>query len=568
MNWNWLLLASWILSGVGCAGRPPSEEVAPPPVAPASPPWFEETTSAAGLDFLHDAGPARGYFMPQSMGSGAALFDFDNDGRLDIYLLQGAGPDSESRNALFRQQEDGAFRDVSEGSGLDIPGYHTGVAIGDVDNDGLRDVLVVQYGGLRLFRNEGEGRFTDISREAGIDSTLWGASACFLDFDRDGWLDFVVANYIAYDPSKPCYDTQGRRDFCHPSHFPPLPATLFRNLGADGEGAPVRFENVTASSGLASQPGTGLGVVSADFDGDGWIDIFVANDGRANHLWINQRDGTFREEAIVRGIATDALGNAPANMGIALGDVDRDGLFDVFVSHLTRETHTLWRQAPRGMFRDRSADAGLLAAATRGTGFGAVLADFDLDGFLDAAVVNGRVSREGSAGGDASGYWGPYAEKNQLFRNDGAGRLLDISHENPALCGAPGVYRGLACGDIDNDGRLDLLVTATAGPARLYRNIAEPRGRWLIVEAIDPALRRDAYGAEIVVRAGDESWRRWINPGYSYQCSNDPRAHFGLGRTDAIDSIEVSWPDGSSEKFPGGETNRAVVLRRGEGEVE
>jgi hypothetical protein len=196
-----------------------------------------------------------------------------------------------------------------------------------------------------------------------------------------------------------------------------------------------------------------------------------------------------------------------------------------------------------------------------------VLGDFDLDGFLDAAVVNGRVSRDGDVRGDPASYWGPYAENNQLLRNDGSGRLVDVSDGNPALCGTPGVYRGLACGDVDNDGRLDLLVTATAGPARLYRNIAEAAGRWLIVEAIDPALRRDAYGAEIVVRAGPQSWQRWINPGYSYQCSNDPRAHFGLGEAASFDAIEVRWPDGSQETFPGGETNRNLVLRRGEGQA-
>jgi hypothetical protein len=297
--------------------------------------------------------------MPQIMGAGAALFDFDQDGRLDIYLLQSGGPDSPSRNRLFHQGPDGRFTDVSKGSGLDIAGYCLGVAIGDVNNDGWPDVLVTQYGGLKLFLNNGNGTFRDVSREAGLDSLLWGASASFVDYDRDGWLDLVVVNYVRYDSSTLCYDGQGRRDYCHPSQFPGSVTKLYRNLGprkdAQTTGRPVVcFEDVTDKAGLGRLPGPGLGVVCADFNGDGWPDIFVANDGQPNRLWINQRDGTFQEEAVARGIAYDGMGQAPANMGVALGDVDGDGLFDIFVTHLTKETHTLWSQKPRGRFRDRN----------------------------------------------------------------------------------------------------------------------------------------------------------------------------------------------------------------------
>jgi hypothetical protein len=472
-----------------------------------------------------------------------------------------------------RQGPGGRFTDVSKGSGLDIVGYCTGVAVGDVNNDGRPDVLVTQYGGLKLFLNNGDGTFTDVSRGAGLDSALWGASACFVDYDRDGWLDLVVVNYVVYDAATLCYDGQGRRDYCHPRQSPGSVTKLYRNRGPQqpaGRKAPltVSFEDVTEKAGLGRLTGPGLGVACDDFNGDGWPDIFVANDGRANHLWINQRDGTFKEEAVQRGLAYDGMGKAPANMGVALGDVDGDGLFDVFVTHLTSETHTLWSQKPRGMFRDRTVPAGLAPPGSRGTGFGTVLADFDHDGALDVAVVNGRVARGKAVAEEALGpFWSQYAERNQLFANGGAGRFQDVSARDQALCGAFGVYRGLACGDVDGDGALDLLVTALAGPARLYRNVAPDRGHWLLVRAIDPALKRDAYGAEITVHAGGRRWMRWVNPGYSYLCSNDPRAHFGLGSVAHIDAIDVLWPDGTREAFPGCPADRRpeLVLRKGTG---
>jgi enediyne biosynthesis protein E4 len=328
----------------------------------------------------------------------------------------------------------------------------------------------------------------------------------------------------------------------------------------------VRFEDVTLKAGLGRLPGPGLGVVCADFNGDGWPDIFVANDGQPNYLWVNQKDGTFKEEAVVRGLALNGLGQTQGNMGIALGDVDGDGIFDVFVTHLTEETHTLWKQGPRGIFQDRTAAMGLASPRWRGTGFGTVLADFDHDGALDLAIVNGRVGRGPPAGAATLGpFWSRYAQCNQLFVNDGRGTFRDISAHDAAFCEAAAVSRGLACADLNGDGALDLLVTTIAGPARLYRNIAPKRGHWLLVRALDPALRRDAYGAEVTVYAGGRRWLRCMNPGYSYLCSNDPRAHFGLGQAERVDAIEVIWPDGAAEAFPGQSVDQVVVLRKGEG---
>ncbi len=534
-----------------------------PSAAPPSPPWFEDVTDAVGIDFVHDPGPTGTYFDPQHLGSGAALFDADNDGRLDILLLNNGGPDGRP-NAFYKQLPDGRFKDVSKGSGLDFAGYNMGVAVGDVNNDGLPDVLVTQYGGIKLLLNNGDDTFTDVTREAGLEHARWGTSAAFVDYDRDGRLDLVVVNYVDYDPSVPCRRAGGEEDFCAPKDFPGTVTNLYHNLGP-AAGHRVRFEDVTRSSGLAAAAGPGLGVICADFDGDGWPDIFVANDGQPNHLWINQKDGTFKEEAVPRGLAYNGMGQAEAGMGAAIGDVDGDGLFDLFVTHLTQETNTLWKQGPRGVFSDRTAASGLGMPKWHGTGFGTVLADFDLDGSLDVAIVNGGIARPAGVP-PAADFWAPYAQRNLLFANDGTGKFVDRSSLEPAFCGTPAVWRGLAVGDVDGDGAPDLLATCAGGRARLFHNIAPRRGHWLLVQAVDPAHGgRPAYGAEVRVQAGRRRWLGWINPGTSYLCSNDPRAHFGLGAAERVDRIDVRWPDGSDESFPGVEADQAIRLDQGRG---
>jgi hypothetical protein len=533
------------------------------------PGWFEDITDEVGLDFVHDAGDLSQYLTPQITGSGAAVFDFDGDGRLDLYLLTNGGPGSKSTNRLYRNMPDGTFQDVTAGSGLGIAGYSMGVAVGDVNNDGLPDVLVTQVGGVRLFLNRGGGKFEDVTEEAGLKDPLWATSANFFDYDRDGWLDLVVVNYVHFEASQNCPGVDGEKDFCPPHRFRGTVTKLFHHLGASGctpAGCP-RFEDVTVSSGLAQAPGPGLGVYCADFDGDGWPDIFIANDGAANHLWINQKDGTFAEEAAARGLAVDGMGLAEAGMGVAVGDVDNDGRFDLYVTHFFSERNTLWQQGPRrGQFHDRTALAGLLHSEWRATGFGTLMADFDQDGWLDLAVVNGRVVRETATPNPALGEpLRHYGDRNQLFRNEGQGKFRDVSSFNRPFCGTPNVARGLACGDLDGDGAPDLVVTTVAGRARVFRNVARPRGHWLLVRALDPRLHRDAYGAEVTLLAGDRQWLRLVNPGDSYLCSSDPRVHFGLGAVDRYDAVRVLWPDGLAELFPGGGADQAIVLRRGEG---
>ena len=561
-----MLLA--IALAAGC-GKSPSSGAAPRPAAN----WFEDVTVRSGVAFTHVAEVSGNYLFSESIGSGAAFLDFDNDGRLDVYLIHNVGASSTARNRLFHQEANGHFSDVSAGSGLDVVGHGNGIAVGDLNNDGLPEVLITELERVRLFLNAGQGRFIDVTAAAGLTNEHWSVPAAFVDFDRDGWLDLVVGNYLDFDPTQRCPDAQGKPDFCGPHGFPATITRLYRNRGAATGGAPAmpRFEDVTVRSGLARASGKAMEIVCADFDGDRWPDIFITDDGLPNRLFMNQHDGTFREEGVSRGVAYTALGAPAANMGVALGDVDGDGLFDLFVPHLAEENHTLWRQSARGIFLDDTSRAGWINLARHGTGFGAVFADFDGDGALDLAIVNGLVRRRPGrfsppAAPGIDPFWVPYADSAQLFANDGSGKFLDISAANPAFCATAVVGRGLACGDFDNDGAPDLLVSGIGGPARLLRNVAVRRGHWLGVRAIDPGIgNRDAYGAEIVARGGGRSWWRLVQPAHSYASSNDPRALFGFGSIATIESLRVIWPDGVEEEFPGGAVDHYRVLRKGSG---
>ncbi|MFO1497009.1 MAG: CRTAC1 family protein [Verrucomicrobiota bacterium] len=530
-----------------------------------------EASKALGIEFVHDSGSHGQYNMPEHIGSGAALFDYNNDGLLDLYLIQCGGVDSKSRNQLYRQEADGRFRNVSEGSGLDVTGLGMGATVGDVNNDGWPDLFLTEYGRCRLFLNLGGERFQDVTQGSGLDNGRWSTAASFIDFDRDGWLDLVVGNYVDYHPDRQCLDPAGAKEFCGPQDFQTTVSRLFRNLGA-GRGADlVRFEDVTVRSGIARAQGKVLGILCADFDGDRWPDIFMADDGVPNRLYINQRNGCFIDEAVVRGIAYSGMGSVAGNMGIGVSDVNGDGLFDLFVTHLTHEQHALWTQSPRGFFQDQTAVAGLAQLPLRGTGFGTALVDFDLDGWADLAVVNGSI-RRGSAHPGACvpgllSFWQPYAQQWQVFLNDGRGHFSDVSLSNPSFCGFAGIGRGLAYGDIDNDGDVDLVAICAGGPVQLFRNVAARRGHWLSVRALlEPAFGgRDAVGAEVWVQASGRQWSKLVQPSSSYLVSNDPRAFFGLGANAPIENIRVLWPDGTEESFSESGVDQHVILRKGAG---
>lgn len=565
--------ASFLTAGLlGCEKKPSS--VAPPPRSEPAAAWLEDATERAGLRFVHQAEVSGNFLMPEQSGSGCAVLDYDNDGRLDIYLIHNVPASASARNGLFHQQPDGRFKDVSAGSGLDVAGYGMGLAVGDVNNDGWPDLLITENARVRLFLNQsGSGKFKDITVEAGLTNAVWAVPAAFFDYDRDGWLDLIVGNYLEFDPSKKCY-TGDKQDFCGPMPHGATVSRLFHNVTgrSAGKGNAPRFEDATVGSGLARWPGKAMGIVCADFDGDHWPDIFITDDALPNRLFINQRNGTFTEQAVPRGLAYTGLGATASNMGIAVGDVEGDGFFDVFVPHLMEESHTLWSQGPVGFFQDKTAGARLMASGWHGTGFAAVLVDLNCDGALDLAIVDGAVNLAkgrqipGRVSKTVPAFWAPYAHPNQLFVNDGQGHFRDVSADNPAFCGEGMVGRGLVCGDLDNDGAVDLLVSSIGSPARFYRNTAAPHGHWLGLRVVEPALGgRDAYGAEVTVEAGGRRWWRLVQPGYSYGSSNDPRIHFGLGAAAQVDSVQVIWPDGVEEKFTGIMADQYLVLRRGVG---
>ena len=411
------LLSAFITLGPSSSSDPAVADM--PSVGP--PGFFTDVSQKLGLDFVHEPGVEGGYFMPESLAGGGAFLDYDGDGDLDVYLINGAYRDPAKRrarplrNRLFQQGSDGTFRDVTDGAGIGNEGFGMGVAVGDMDNDGDPDVYVTNFGPDALYRNNGDGTFTDVSQAAGIRNPAWSSSALFFDYDLDGDLDIYVANYLAWDRHVPCSDRAGKPDYCGPKVYAGIADVLYRNNG-DGT-----FSDVSASSGIARAPSKGLGVATADFDANGFPDVFVANDGEPNQLWLNQGDGTFREGALPLGLAVDSLGSAGAGMGVALGDADGDADLDLYVTQLSGENNDFFRNLGKMGFAEETAGARLIGPDRALTGFGTGFFDFDNDGDLDLAVANGRIMRGPLlTGGNAPGYWDHYAEPNLLFENEGA----------------------------------------------------------------------------------------------------------------------------------------------------
>jgi hypothetical protein len=525
---------------------------------------FADWTEEVGPDFDFDRARHGDYFMPDSLAAGCALLDFDGDGDLDVYIVNGFWPGDgawrhpDGANRLYRQEASGSFVDVTESSGAGDEGYGMGVAVGDVDNDGDVDFYVTNYGPDVLYRNNGDGTFTNVTREAGLGDARWGASAGFVDYDGDGLLDLFVTTYLDFKPEQRTADSAGRPEYPGPTCCRGIPDILYRNQGNGS------FTDVSEAAGIASSPGKGLGVAFADLDGDGRVDIYVANDGESNRAWIQNADGSFTDRGQELGIALNVHGGVEAGMGVSLGDLHQSGRLDVLVTHLSQESNTLYRSRGDGRFSDATLGSGLGSASLDFTGFGSALLDFDLDGDLDPLVVNGRVLRAPLRPGvRLNDHWGPYAEPNLLFENDGKGRFRAASAACGPLCAEVEVSRGLAAGDVDNDGDLDVLVTSGNGRARLYRNVRPHGEHWLTVRAVEPETRRDAYGSVIRVTLQDRTIRRDVAPTYSYLSSGDPRAHFGLGSADRVDEVRVRWPDGIEESFGSLEVDRGHLLERG-----
>jgi hypothetical protein len=531
-----------------------------PSVANESVPRFAEITAALGFNDTTAPWADGTYALPEITGGGLALFDYDNDGDLDLLQIRCPPPnqpDAPAPNLLFQQQREGTFLDVTTAAGVGDPGYGQGVAVGDTDNDGDLDLYVTNFGPDAFYRNNGDGTFVDATAESGISGEDWSTSAAFIDFDKDGDLDLYVVHYVHFNPAIECNENTVP-EYCGPQNFEPAMDTLYRNNGGG------TFSEVTADVGITA-PGKGLGVVCADLTGDRAADFYVANDGEVNQLWVNNGDGHFTDEAILRGAGFNAYGQPEASMGVVVGDANDDGRLDLFMTHLREETNTLYIATEYAIFSDESDASGLGMVDLPYTGFGCGFFDYDNDGDLDVAIANGRVKRGPLLpGADVGEFWNVYAEPNLLLQNNGDGGFTDASGQAGAFGTRIEVSRGLAFGDIDRDGDIDLVVGNLGGPPRIFRNdVPPPESHWLSVRALVGG--RDAIGATVTVVAGGKRFVRPVLPGYSYASSSDPRVHFGLGGIDRIEAIEVTWPDGSREHFKADGVDRELTIRKGEG---
>jgi hypothetical protein len=534
---------------------------------------FRDVAAETGLRFVHVNGAAGQFHLPEIMGAGGALFDYDHDGDLDVLLLQG-GPLEGQRDAastgpcLFRNDlsspTDAAstlhFTEVADRAGLAAGDYGMGVAAGDYDNDGDPDVYVTNYGPNRLYRNNGDGTFTDVTRTAGkgLDDRRWSTSAAFSDYDGDGDLDLFVANYVDFTVagSKRCSDPTGVRDYCGPLQFRPVPDRLFRNNG-DGT-----FTDVSESSGITKAYGSGLGVVGADLNGDGRSDFYVANDGRSNQFWMNKGDGTFEDGALLAGVAFNMDGQPEGSMGLATGDPDNDGDLDIFVTNITGETHAFYENDGHGRFQDRRLTTGIGPSTLRSTGFGTDWFDYDNDGWPDLFIANGAVTIIEALRGDPF----PFRQRNQLLQNLDGRRFRDVTAEAGPALQLVEVSRAAAFGDLDNDGDVDVLVTNNGGPVRLLLNESRSHNHWLGVRLEGVQDNRQGLGARVgvVKKDGVTLWRRSHTDG-SYLSSNDPRVHVGLGNDSEIGRVIVEWPRGAREAWTNVAADRFATLKQGTG---
>jgi len=527
------------------------------PPANNCPLYFEEKKNV-GLDGEIVSGSPDRLFIFESLGVGAALFDFDNDGQLDV-LIQNAGTTEIRQTAgkrrvelidgpgpkLYRQVQGGTFTDVTESAGVIGCGWGTGVAVGDIDNDGDLDFFLSAFGMNCLYINEGKGRFRESARRAGLDHRGLSSSAVFLDYDRDGWLDLYVANYINFDLDQPPNEGLPCRELdvsisCGPAAHDPATDLLYRNRG-DGT-----FEDVTSQSGCALKRGAyGLGVVVTDVDLDGWPDIYVANDTSANFLWRNRCDGTFEEVALYQGAALSENAQGQAGMGLAVGDVNGDGWPDIFVSNYSREPNAYYESSGGGSFVDRSTPSGLGGTSFRDLGWGARFLDGDQDGFLDLALVNGHVHPRSAEIDGAI----PFRQPGRVFRGLGEGAFQLVECETKGGLSVPRNHRGVAAGDVNGDGALDLLVTVLDGPPVLLQNSSPNRGHWIGFRLRGRSSNREGIGSRVEIEAGGLKQVRGVSRGGSFLSSSDGLAHFGLGGSQTVGEVTVVWPSGTRSTF-------------------
>jgi hypothetical protein len=530
-------------------------------------PFSEILPSASGINFVHTSGKSSQKYLPESTGAGCAFFDYDNDGWMDIYLVNSGpcdfwNPTKPLRNALYRNNRDGTFADVTEKAGVPGGGYGMGVAAGDYNGDGFPDLYVTQYGRSILYRNNGDGTFTDVTEKAGVAAPGWASSAVWFDYDNDGRLDLFVCRFVDFSKLKHhvCYAPNipalaGINEYCYPRIFDPMPSWLFHNNG-DGT-----FTDVSQQTGIGGNAGKAWGVVATDINNDGFLDLFVANDTTANFIFANRAGKRFEEIGFTAGVAYGEGGKARSGMGVDSADLDQDGWMDLFVTNLDHELYGIYHNKHDESFEDIAAPSGIARATQTMSGWGVKFFDYDNDGNLDLIIANGHPD-------DLIDKINPgvsYNEPMLLFQNTGAG-LKNVSAESGPLFARPLAARGLALGDFDNDGSVDVLVAVNDGAPVLLRNNAGKQNNWLGVKLVGKKCNPDGIGARIAYQAGDLRRQLMKVGGGSYLSSHDPRMVLGLGKREKVEWLEVKWPmpGGATQRFTGLPINRYITIVEGE----
>ena len=531
-------------------------------------PFSEVPASKSGINFVHTAGNSPEKYLPESTGAGCAFFDYDNDGWMDIYLVNGGkcdffAPKTPLRNALYRNNRDGTFTDVTEKAGVAGGGYGMGVAVGDYNGDGFPDLYVTQYGRSILYRNNGDGTFTDVTEKAGVAAPGWASSAVWFDYDNDGKLDLFVCRFVDFDKTKHhrCGAPNlpalvGMNEYCYPKVYSPMASWLFHNNG-DGT-----FTDVSQKTGIADNPGKSWGVVATDVNNDGWMDLFVANDTVANFLFMNRGGKRFEEIGFTAGVAYGEQGRARSGMGVDSADFNEDGWMDLFVTNMDHELYGIYQNKKDETFDDVAAPTGIARATQLMSGWGLKFFDYDNDGNLDLFIANGHPD-------DLIEKIYPtvfYREPPLLFHNSGSG-LVNVSSESGPIFSRPMASRGLALGDFDNDGAVDVLISNNDEPPVLLRNNVGAQNHWLGINLVGKKANPDAIGARVTYQSGDLKRSRMKVGGGSYLSYHDPRMVLGIGKRARFDWVEVKWPQpsGRVERFTDPPIDRYVTIVEGEG---